>query len=139
DQGRNAQGWYVGETTNFRVYHVQSPEIARKAAEVAEQTRTQMYYKWFGRLAPNWNPKCEIYLYPTCQDYSRATGAPTSSPGHSTCVLDGGGVMGRQLDLHCEDSAEMLTAVLPHETTHVVLAGNFGDQAVPRWVDEGIA
>src|SRR5262249_58589309 len=77
--------------------------------------------------------------YPTCQDYSRATGAPTSSPGHSTCVLDGGRVMGRQLDLHCEDSAEMLTAVLPHETTHVVLAGNFGDQTVPRWVDEGIA
>jgi hypothetical protein len=139
DQGRNAQGWFVGETTNFRIYHVQSPELARKAAEVAEQTRTQMYYKWFGRLAPNWSPKCEIYLYPTGQDYSRATGVPTSSPGHSSFNLDGGRVMGRQIDLPCEDSANMLAAVLPHETTHVVLAGNFGDHVVPRWVDEGIA
>jgi len=139
DQGRNAQGWFVGETTNFRIYHVQSPELARKAAEVAEQTRTQMYNKWFGRLAPNWNPKCDVFLYPTSQDYSRATGVPTSSPGHSSFNLDGGRVMGRQIDLHCDDSANMLTAVLPHETTHVVLAGNFGDHVVPRWVDEGIA
>jgi hypothetical protein len=139
DQGRNAQGWFVGETTNFRIYHVQSPELAHKAAQVAEQTRTQMYNKWFGRLAPNWNPKCEVHLYPTSQDYSRATGVPTSSPGHSSFNLDGGRVMGRQIDLHCDDSANMLTAVLPHETTHVVLAGNFGDHHVPRWVDEGIA
>ncbi len=33
----------------------------------------------------------------------------------------------------------MLTAVLPHETTHTVLAGSFGNQPVPRWVDEGMA
>ena len=139
DQGRNAQGWFVGETTNFRIYHVQSPELARKAAQVAEQTRTQMYNKWFGRVASNWNPKCEIYLYPTGQDYSRATGVPSSSPGHSSFNLDGGRVMGRQIDLPCEDSANLIAAVLPHETTHVVLAGNFGDHVVPRWVDEGVA
>jgi hypothetical protein len=139
DQGRNAQGWFVGETTNFRIYHVQSQELARRAAEVAEQTRTQMYNKWFGRVASNWNPKCEIYLYPTGQDYSRATGVPSSSPGHSSFNLDGGRVMGRQIDLPCEDPANMLAAVLPHETTHVVLAGNFGDHVVPRWVDEGVA
>jgi hypothetical protein len=28
---------------------------------------------------------------------------------------------------------------LPHETTHVVLAGRFGKHQVPRWADEGIA
>ena len=28
---------------------------------------------------------------------------------------------------------------MPHETTHVVLAGNFGQHQVPRWADEGIA
>jgi hypothetical protein len=33
----------------------------------------------------------------------------------------------------------MLTATLPHETTHVVLAGQFGDHYVPRWADEGMA
>src|SRR5262249_40394581 len=31
------------------------------------------------------------------------------------------------------------TGVLPHETTHVVLAGRFGVHHVPRWADEGMA
>jgi hypothetical protein len=139
DLGRNAQGWFVGETANFLVYHVQSPDLARKTAEVAEQTRTRMYNKWFGRVVTDWNPKCQIFLYPTSQDYCRATGVPGGSPGHSSFNLDGGRVMGRQIDLHCEDPDNMLSAVLPHETTHVVLAGNFGDHVVPRWVDEGVA
>ena len=139
DLGRNAQGWFVGETANFLVYHVQSPDLARKTAEIAEQTRTRMYNKWFGRVASDWSPKCQIFLYPTSQDYCRATGVPGGSPGHSSFNLDGGRVMGRQIDLHCEDSDNMLSAVLPHETTHVVLAGNFGDHVVPRWVDEGVA
>ena len=42
------------------------------------------------------------------------------------------------MDLHCDD-VNMLVAVLPHETTHTVVAGNFGDQPVPRWADEGMA
>jgi hypothetical protein len=37
------------------------------------------------------------------------------------------------------DAPGMLEAVLPHETTHTVLAGHFGSHAVPRWVDEGVA
>jgi len=139
DLGRIPQGWFVGETTNFRIYHVQSPELARKAAETAEKTRTRMYTKWFGRVAPDWNPKCQIFLYPTSQDYSRATAAPANSPGHSSSISDGGRVVARQIDLHCEDPSSLLSAVLPHETTHVVLVGNFGNHVVPRWVDEGIA
>jgi hypothetical protein len=139
DMGKIPEGWFVGETTNFRVYHVQSPDLARKAAEVAEQTRTRMYNKWFGRVAPDWNPKCQIFLYPTAQDYSRATVAPADSPGHSSSISDGGRVVARQIDLHCEDANSLLTAVLPHETTHMVLVGNFGNHVVPRWVDEGIA
>jgi hypothetical protein len=37
------------------------------------------------------------------------------------------------------DGPNILDAVLPHETTHVVLAGMFGNALVPRWADEGIA
>src|SRR5258708_20042258 len=33
----------------------------------------------------------------------------------------------------------MLAQRLPHETTHVVLAGKFGDKPLPRWADEGLA
>ena len=44
----------------------------------------------------------------------------------------------RRVDLHCE-SRNLLTGVLPHETTHVVLAAQFVDQPIPRWADEGMA
>ncbi len=136
--GRQTNGWQVAETTNFRVYYAQDQGLAEQAARVAEQTRARMHRKWFGGQAPVWNPKCDLVLYATAQDYSRATGVPSQSPGHSSFQLDGGRVLSRRIELHC-DVPEMLTAVLPHETTHVVLAGNFGDHPVPRWADEGIA
>src|SRR5205807_2139852 len=40
---RNAQGWQIAETANFRVFHMQSREFAEKAARIAEQTRGDMF------------------------------------------------------------------------------------------------
>jgi hypothetical protein len=134
--GKNADGWQVSETANFRIFH-QSPEMAERAARVAEQTRTLMQQKWLGATGAPWNPRCDLYLYPTAADYTRLTGQ-CNSPGHSTLRLEGGRLVVRRIDLHCDD-ANLLTAVLPHETTHVVLAGEFGEQLLPRWADEGMA
>jgi hypothetical protein len=47
-------------------------------------------------------------------------------------------VVTRRIDLHWE-ACNLLVAVVPHETTHVLLAGQFGEQPLPRWADEGIA
>jgi hypothetical protein len=130
--------WAVAETTNFRILHVQSREFAEQIARSAEATRAAMIKKWFGDDPGPWKPRCDIFLYATAQDYSQATGAPANSPGHSTMRTEGEHVMSRRIDLHCDD-ANMTVGVLPHETTHVVLAGHFGDHAVPRWADEGMA
>jgi hypothetical protein len=138
DAGRTPEGWLVAETENFRIYHNLSADWLRKVAEVAERTRADMQHRWFGAVGEPWYPKCELYLHATAETYSRVTGVPTASPGHSSFHLDGARVIGRRIDLHCDDPG-MLIAVLPHETTHVVLAGNFGSQPVPRWADEGIA
>jgi tetratricopeptide (TPR) repeat protein len=131
-------GWQVAETANFRVYHTQSRETAEDVAKVAERTRSEMQRKWFGDAGETWKPQCEIFLYPTAQDYSKATKESETSPGHSTTYCEGSRVTARQIHLHCDDPA-MLSAVLPHETTHVALAGQFGDKPLPRWADEGIA
>ena len=48
------------------------------------------------------------------------------------------GILARRIDLRC-DNCDPLTAALPHELTHVVLADRFLDQPLPRWADEGIA
>jgi len=136
--GANADGWSVAETENFRVFHKQPRELAEQAARVAERTRAAMQRRWFGRTGPAWNPKCDLFLHASGADYSKATGAPANSPGHSSFRIEGGQVVGRRIDLHCDD-LNMLGAVLPHETTHTVIAGNLGDQPVPRWADEGMA
>src|SRR5438046_7004664 len=52
--------------------------------------------------------------------------------------MENGRACTRRIYLHCDD-ANLFSAILPHETTHVVLAGEFGEQLLPRWADEGIA
>lgn len=135
---RNAQGWSVAESANFRVLHNQTQELAAQAARIAERTRAEMQAKWFGSADRPWSPKCDVYLHANAQDYHRLTHVPTASPGHSKVEMDSGRLLSRQVHVRC-DHPNMLTAVLPHETTHVVLAGGFTDVPIPRWADEGIA
>jgi tetratricopeptide (TPR) repeat protein len=135
------QNWAEAETENFKVIHNQSRELAEQVAHIAEMTRAAMIRKWFGEEPAPWSSKCRIILYATAEHYARDTGQATTSPGHSTLKADRTNperVLDRRIDLHC-DEKNMLTHVLPHETTHAVLAGRFGPHLVPRWVDEGIA
>ena len=103
-------------------------------------TRAAAERKWFGEEPSRWTPKCLIFLYPNADFYARQTGKNQDSPGHSTLKWDiqPGAHRRRRIDLHC-DVADMLTHVLPHETTHAVLIGRFGRHLLPRWADEGMA
>lgn len=135
---RSGNGWAVAETANVRLYHAASKETAEKVVRIAEATRVGMAKKWFGDDPKPWTPRCDIYLHPTGQGYAKATGAPAASPGHSSISLEGGRILDRKVDLRGDDP-NLLVGVLPHETTHVVLAGRFGRHHVPRWADEGMA
>ncbi len=135
---QRVNGWAVAESANFRVYYHQAPQLAEQVAQVAEATRWRMQRKWFGGTGPNWEPRCDIVLHATAQDYSAATQVPPTSPGHSSFNAPSGPGLQRRIDLHC-DNPNMLHYVLPHETTHTVLVGNFGNDFVPRWADEGMA
>lgn len=130
--------WNLTETTNFRFYHQVSQEVAEKAARDAEATRLAMTRKWFNETPTAWQPKCDVYLHPTGQDYAQATQQSPSVPGHSTIQNEGERIISRRIDLHVDDP-NALIGVLPHETTHVVLAGRFGPKPLPRWADEGLA
>jgi hypothetical protein len=137
--GKSKEGWQISETANFRILHNQPTETVEDVARVAEKTRSDMQRKWLGEVSENWRPACDIYLYASPQEYSKATGESENSPGHSTTYWESGrGVTGRAVHLHC-DQASMTTTSLPHEVTHVVLAGQCGDKPLARWADEGIA
>jgi hypothetical protein len=128
----------VVESPNFRVFHRQTPELAEKAAKVAERTRAAVQRKWFGETGADWDSRCDVYLYETGRDFSRATGVPTGVPGRTLTRADGDRVIARRIDL-CGTDPNLLAAVLPHETTHAVLAGRFGARPVPPWANEGMA
>ena len=139
--GRNPEGWFVSETANFRIFHKQNNDFAERVAQTAERTRSDMSRKWFGNESTAWQPKCELIIHPTGKDYAQMTGVSMASPGHSRIESDktnAARVIARRMDMRM-DTQGMMDGVLPHETTHVVLAGNFGPFPVPRWADEGIA
>jgi hypothetical protein len=135
---RSANGWAVAETANFRIFHNEGRDFAEKVARVAERTRVEVSRKWFGDGGESWDARCDVYLHATARDYSRATGKPAEWAAHSSIEAEGGRVVTRRIDLHC-DHPDLLFASLPHETTHVVLAGRFGGPDLPRWADEGMA
>ncbi|MGC8639056.1 MAG: peptidase MA family metallohydrolase, partial [Isosphaeraceae bacterium] len=130
--------WHVYESANFRVYHVDA-EIALKASRAAEAVRSKQAKRW-GSVATRstWSPKCEIYLYPKPKDFAQMTGQPETSPGFSTMGVNGNRVIARRVNLRA-DHPQLLTAILPHEVTHVVLADLFTEKQIPRWADEGMA
>jgi hypothetical protein len=131
-------GWSVAETPNFRIYHQQSTRLVDDVALIAEQTRVDMQDRWLGRVQGNWEQRCDIYLHATGRDYWRSAGVPALARGSSRFTIRDGAVASRSIDLPC-DQPNLLAAVLPHEVTHMVLAGQFGDRPVPRWADEGMA
>ena len=130
--------WHVRETVNFRIYYT-DPTYVEKAAEAAEAIRSLQATRWGSSAAHvAWSPPCDIYLYPTSKDFARLTGQPDTSPGFSTMGVNGTRVVGRRVNLRA-DHPQLLTAILPHEVTHVVLADLFTQQQIPRWADEGMA
>src|SRR5262249_54814138 len=116
--------WQIHETPNFRIYRW-APELAERAAAVAESVRTAQAKRW-GSTATRtpWSPRCDLYLYPTARSYAEATGQPETSPGISTMSNNGVRVLSRRMSLR-GDNPLLLTTTLPHEATHIVLPALF--------------
>ncbi len=132
-------GWAVAETVNFRIFHNQDQKYVEMVAKIAETTRSAMQRKWFGKVSEDWNPRCDIYLYPSAEAYNKqAPQARPNTPANTTVARKGSTILSRRIDLHV-DNLNLLSNVLPHETTHAVLYGRFGPFDLPRWADEGMA
>jgi hypothetical protein len=131
-------GWAVAETAHYRLYHTQDRALAERVIRVAELNHAATNRQWFGDEGESWGAPCALVLHAKAKDYSQATGKPATWPAHSTIRSEGARVVSRRIDLRCDDP-DLLTCSLPHEATHVLLAGRFGGPDLPRWADEGIA
>jgi hypothetical protein len=138
DVSDNSTPWQVLETPNFRIFH-RNARLAEAAGLAAESVRAAQSKRWKSpALQRPWTPPCELYLYPTGKVFAQETKQPESSPGFSTMMCNGNRVVARRTNLRA-DHPQVLTAILPHEVTHVVLADLFTVQQIPRWADEGMA
>jgi RNA polymerase sigma factor (sigma-70 family) len=113
-------------TANFRVT-APSARVARLIADAAERARKDVAVAWLGRELPARTETCRI----------RVTIGHSGTGGATT--FDFGSDRTPSADMHVEGPLDqLLTDVVPHEVTHVVMADHFR-KPLPRWADEGIA
>jgi tetratricopeptide (TPR) repeat protein len=135
----NENGWQISETEHFKAFHLDN-RLAEDVLQTAELTRAAVARKWLGREVA-WTQPCLIHIFPTAESYHRHSGMPASAPGHSdydSDRMDASIIHVRRVFVRA-DHPHMLTAILPHEVTHVVLNGQVGRKLLPRWADEGMA
>jgi hypothetical protein len=131
--------WHLHKTTNFQVFAATAGQ-AKQIAAACERLRRDLRETWLVQKADQaWQPCCCIVAHPSWQSFTAGVGrGPGQSRGCSTVRVDKGRILARRIDLRCDD-CDPLTAALPHELAHVVLADRFLDKPLPRWADEGIA
>ena len=133
------QGWALVETPNFRVFHRQPRELAETRGP-RRRGDPRQHVPQVVRRRPR---RLEAALRPVPARHRPGLRQGHRRPRQLARPFDpvaarASAVLSRRIDLHCDD-ANMFVGVLPHETTHVVLAGRFGEHLVPRWADEGMA
>ncbi len=102
--------------------------IARRVAEEAEKHRKRLARLWLGKEIPDWPQRC-----PICIRLDAMCG------GYTNFNFANGQETGPQVRINVQgDLDTILSNVLPHEMTHVVLATYFR-KPVPRWADEAAA
>ena len=114
-------------TPNFIIQNAPDNALAKQFGETAENLRKEMAILWLGKELPRWSAQCPVFV--KVGNYSAG--------GETSMDFNRGEVYGWNMKI--QGSVEsILTAVLPHEITHMVLASHFR-QPSPRWFDEGAA
>jgi RNA polymerase sigma factor (sigma-70 family) len=121
----------VHRSANF-VVSAPSPVMARVIASEAEYHRRVLALKWLGKELPQWSQPCEVRFITGIGANGGATTFTYAKDKDGKPVMKSAG-----MEIH-GDFMAALTANLPHEVMHTVLASYFG-QPLPRWADEGVA
>jgi hypothetical protein len=115
------------KTPNFTILNAPNSTLAKQFGETAERCRKELAVFWLGYELPQWSAPCPV----TVKVGTLGAG------GETKFVFNQGEVY--NWNMYVQGSAEsILTAVLPHEITHTIMASHFREP-VPRWIDEGAA
>lgn len=115
------------KTTNF-VVTASTPDLARRVAHCAEESRSRLSILWLGTPLPTWSSPCPIKV---------KSGPNLGAGGETTFTFAGNEIRGWKMSVQGTEE-RILDSVVPHEISHTILATYFG-RPVPRWIDEGAA
>lgn len=131
--------WSEFATPHFRIFH-NNLDGVETIAQALEHHWTQIPKM----LAPaSWqraeHSPCDVYLYPSKQDYQRSTNSPPWSEGITKFLMMDGRI--QRSTIHLYQSAPLLTtSIIPHELTHAMYPGFINYRRQLRlWFDEGVA
>jgi hypothetical protein len=127
--------WQVLKGKHFLVYYRDDPAFAESVRSKAET-----YYRdiaddmGFSRRGGFWlwEDRVSLYIYPTREEYLRATGAPEWS---------GGKARYREKEIASFHASDLfLNSILPHEIAHIILRDYLAlPDDPPLWLNEGTA
>jgi hypothetical protein len=128
------EGWSLAETTNFRIFHKHDQKVVEQVAKTLEWSRVRAYRKWVGDVESDWRPKCYVYLDDAKGELSK------NLHGVRGYTRKGGlgGTVRRYVRVRSRDDG-LISSVIPHEVTHAVMFGEFGENEAPSWAHEGMA
>ncbi len=130
-----ADDWQELKGDHFIIYHQKNESLAKATLQKAEgyyrHIADELGYARYSNFW-QWENRAKIYIYPTAEDFRKASGQPEWSEGIATY-----------------DKKEILTyawrqdfqdALLPHEITHLIFRDFVGFEGeIPLWLDEGVA
>jgi tetratricopeptide (TPR) repeat protein len=132
-----ADVWKHRRTEHFEVY-ARNDLVAERVAEAAEYHFAGLCDWLAVAVADPWEPRCELRVHATRDEWRRVleTGAVTGTP--TEMRIQGERMLLRCVNL-CQDDPWLLSATLPHELTHVILADACQGGNLPPAIDEGLA
>jgi len=130
--------WQVEDSEHFRLFH-HNPRVSAKLLAAAE-FHLKREAPFFG-VAPEapWPGRCDIFLYPTAEEFQKATGRPGWSAAVSQ--LSPGPLGVGRLTMQTHQEVKLLgQTIVPHELGHLLLA-RVTEYArdLPLWLQEGVA
>jgi tetratricopeptide (TPR) repeat protein len=135
--------WRVRETERFVIHH-HNDRVARKVADALEFFFVEILNDWelpLERFAA-WKPKVHVWVYRDQDEFRRATGMEPWVPGFSKKPRAGvgNGPGEREHSMHVfQNHPGLLSSIVPHELTHLMLAYAMNYPSMPLAIDEGLA
>lgn len=131
------ESWVTRSGPHFDVFARRSA-IADRVLAAAEY-HFKRIAQWIGHEpSPQFEPRIELRIYATPEDFRRETGAKGITTALSRSRVQDGRVILRKIEAHQGDPW-LLSATIPHELTHILLTDMSPLSPPPLTLDEGIA